>query len=82
MSGNNSGFSGNVTVDETGATAAVTTLRLASNNALTAGTVTLSNPTVGASGIATTLDLANVAISGVTLAMNSLEADLRLISIR
>ncbi len=71
LSGNNSGFSGNVNVDSTSVTAGGTTLRLSSNNnALTAGTVTLAQSTVA--GAATTLDLVNVTIgSGVTLQMNS-----------
>jgi fibronectin-binding autotransporter adhesin len=74
LSGNNSGFSGNVQVTSAGVTAAGgTTLRLASDNALVAGAITLTPSSFA--GASTTLDLANVTIgSGVSLTMDSLTA--------
>lgn len=71
LSGNNSGFSGNVNLDSAGATATGTVLALASSNALTAGTLTMTFPPTTTSGVATTVRLDNVTISGVTLAMSS-----------
>lgn len=74
LSGNNSAFSGNVLVTSAGVTSSgATTLRLASDNALVAGTVTL--PPSAFAGAGTTLDLSNATIgSGVTLSMDSLSA--------
>ncbi|HYE19884.1 MAG TPA: autotransporter-associated beta strand repeat-containing protein, partial [Tepidisphaeraceae bacterium] len=70
LSGNSPAYTGNVFVNS-GASATAGVLRLASNTALTAGTVDLSNTSV-AGGTGTILDLANVSIgSGVSLVMNS-----------
>lgn len=70
LGADNSGYSGDVTVDSIGGTTN-SLLRLTNNNAITGGTVTLKQGTI-AGGTGTQLDLANVTIgSGATLVMNS-----------
>ncbi len=73
LSGDNSGYTGNVTVDSNnGLTTAITTLRLVSNNALTSGVVTLNPSTTVVGGTGTILEINGAAIgSGVSLVMNS-----------
>lgn len=71
LSGNNAAFDGDVNVNSIGAGATNTTLRLSNANALLGGTVDLAAGTV-AGGQGTTLDLAGLAVSGVTLSMNSI----------
>ena len=70
LGGANQGFSGDVTADSNGG--GVTTLRLASNTAVTGGNLTLAHPISGAAGAATTLDLAGFTLPSTTvLVMNS-----------
>lgn len=70
LSGDNSGFTGTLNVDSTGATSGGTTLRFNNSVAPASGTINLAAGTV--SGAATALDLANVTVgSGVRLVMNT-----------
>jgi autotransporter-associated beta strand protein len=70
LGGANQGFSGDIMVDSNGG--GVTTLRLASNTAVTGGNLTLAHPVSGAAGAATALDLGGFTLPGTTvLVMNS-----------
>ena len=65
-----SGFSGNINVNSAGG--GLTTVRLASSAAINGGTVTFANPTAGAAGSTTTLDLAGFNVPATaTLVFNS-----------
>ena len=73
LSGDNSAYSGNVTVDSNnGLTTAITTLRLASNNALTNGIVTVNPSSTVVGGTGTVLEVSNATIgAGVSVVLNT-----------
>jgi len=75
LGADNSGFSGNVTVNSVLGDTTNTTLRLSNANALTSGTVTVNAGVAVAGGNGNQVELAGVAIgSGVSLVLNATSA--------
>ena len=63
LTGDNSGYSGDITVDAPTVLGGLTALRIAANKAAPAGgSITLNYPTAGATGNATTLDLVDTTL--------------------